>query len=178
MFSVCSSRLKAPVHPRAQQSSQGLERQLRVPSVFFCTVSPVLVKGLFSSARVLVTVSRVLQHVSLCSRLSMSGNCDQSEWSCPAVHVEPGRTHSEIGVGKPVSPRRLKCQQSRHHLFKGHLTNLFTGLGKFLHKWLRPGLVPPSPFLSCDPAIIAGGCGILTIPCEIDKQNLDAWLWG
>ena len=34
------------------------------------------------------------------------------------------------------------------------------------YKWLRPDLVPPSTFLSCDPAITAGGSGIWTIPCD------------
>ena len=26
-----------------------------------------------------------------------------------------------------------------------------------LHKWLRPELVPPAPFLQCDPALTPGG---------------------
>ena len=28
------------------------------------------------------------------------------------------------------------------------------------HRWLRPDLVPPSPFLQCDPLITSGGSGV------------------
>ena len=41
-------------------------------------------------------------------------------------------------------------------------------------KWLRPDLVLSLPILMCDLAITAGGSGILTVPCEIDKQFQNA----
>ena len=28
------------------------------------------------------------------------------------------------------------------------------------YRWLRPDLVPPSPFLQCDPGETVGGCGV------------------
>ena len=40
------------------------------------------------------------------------------------------------------------------------------------HRWLRPDLVAPAPFLSCDP----GGKGVLWDPNRIDEQFRGAWL--
>ena len=35
-------------------------------------------------------------------------------------------------------------------------------------RWLRPDLVPPSPFLQCDPGETAGGSGVIADPALID----------
>ena len=37
-------------------------------------------------------------------------------------------------------------------------------------------MVPPSPFLSCDPGITLGGSGVLSDPALIDEQFRNAWL--
>ena len=43
------------------------------------------------------------------------------------------------------------------------------------YRWLRPDLVPPAPFLQCDPHITPGGSGVLADPCRIDEEFRRAW---
>ena len=44
------------------------------------------------------------------------------------------------------------------------------------YRWLRPDLVPPSPFLRCDPRLTPGGSGVLASPDRIDEEFRKAWL--
>ena len=44
------------------------------------------------------------------------------------------------------------------------------------YRWLRSDLVPPAPFLACDPGVTSGGSGILVEPHAIDEQFRRAWL--
>ena len=44
------------------------------------------------------------------------------------------------------------------------------------HKWLRPDLVPPAPFLQCQPHLTPGGSGVLADPARIDEEFRKAWL--
>ena len=44
------------------------------------------------------------------------------------------------------------------------------------YRWLRPDLVPPSPFLRCDPCLTPGGSGVLADPAKIDEEFRKAWL--
>ena len=44
------------------------------------------------------------------------------------------------------------------------------------YRWLRPDLVPPSPFLRCDPRLIPGGSGVLASSDRIDEEFRKAWL--
>ena len=44
------------------------------------------------------------------------------------------------------------------------------------YRWLRPDLVPPSPFLQCDPAGTVDGSGVLSDPSLIDEKFREAWL--
>ena len=44
------------------------------------------------------------------------------------------------------------------------------------YKWLRPDLVPPAPFLQCDPCLSPGGSGVLTDPSRIGEEFRKAWL--
>ena len=44
------------------------------------------------------------------------------------------------------------------------------------YRWLRPDLVPPAPFLQCDPYLTAGGSGVLAGPSRIDDEFRKAWL--
>ena len=37
-------------------------------------------------------------------------------------------------------------------------------------KWLRPDLVPPVPFLQCQPHLTPGGSGVLSDPARIDEE--------
>ena len=41
---------------------------------------------------------------------------------------------------------------------------------------MRPDLVPPAPFLQCDPALTLGGSGVLSDPMRIDEEFQKAWL--
>ena len=45
-----------------------------------------------------------------------------------------------------------------------------------LKTWLRPDLVPLSPFLSCEPCLTPGGSGVLVDPDNIDEKFKKAWL--
>ena len=45
-----------------------------------------------------------------------------------------------------------------------------------LYKWLRPDLVPPAPFLQCDPVLTPGGSGVLADPAWIDEEFRKAWV--
>ena len=40
-------------------------------------------------------------------------------------------------------------------------------------RWLRPDLVPPSPFLRCDPRLTPGGSGVLADPARIEESSLE-----
>ena len=44
------------------------------------------------------------------------------------------------------------------------------------YKWLRPDLVPPAPFLQCEPHLTPGGSGVLADPAGIDEEFRKAWL--
>ena len=44
------------------------------------------------------------------------------------------------------------------------------------YRWLRPDLVPPSPFLQCDPDDTIGGSGVIADPALIDAKFREAWL--
>ena len=44
------------------------------------------------------------------------------------------------------------------------------------YQWLRPDLVPPSPFLQCDPKDTPEGSGILADPALIDAKFREAWM--
>ena len=44
------------------------------------------------------------------------------------------------------------------------------------YQWLRPDLVPPAPYLVCDPRHTPGGSGILVQPSVIDAQFRKAWM--
>ena len=44
------------------------------------------------------------------------------------------------------------------------------------YRWLRPDLVPPAPFLQCDPRLTVGGSGVLSDPIAIDAEFRKAWL--
>ena len=43
-------------------------------------------------------------------------------------------------------------------------------------KWLRPDLVPPAPFLQCEPRLTPGGSGVLADLVRIDEEFRKAWL--
>ena len=44
------------------------------------------------------------------------------------------------------------------------------------YKWLRPDLVPPAPFLQCQPHLSPGGSCVLSDPSWIDEEFRKAWL--
>ena len=44
------------------------------------------------------------------------------------------------------------------------------------HKWLRPDLVLPAPFLQRMPNLTPGGSGVLADPARIDEEFRKAWL--
>ena len=43
-------------------------------------------------------------------------------------------------------------------------------------KWLWPELVPPAPFLQCDPLVTPGGSGVQADPVRIDEEFRKVWL--
>ena len=57
----------------------------------------------------------------------------------------------------------------RNSLREEHLVHPF--------QWLRPDLlVPPAPFLQCEPHLTPGGSGVLADPARIDEEFRKAWL--
>ena len=44
------------------------------------------------------------------------------------------------------------------------------------YRWLRPDLVPPAPFLQCQPHLTPGGSGVLAGPAKIGEEFRKAWL--
>ena len=38
------------------------------------------------------------------------------------------------------------------------------------YRWLRPDLVPPAPFLQCEPRLTPDGSGVLSHPVRIDEE--------
>ena len=44
------------------------------------------------------------------------------------------------------------------------------------YRWLRPDLVPPAPFLQCEPCLTPDGSGVLSDPARIDEEFRKAWL--
>ena len=45
-----------------------------------------------------------------------------------------------------------------------------------LCKWLRPDVVPPAPFLQCQPHLTPDVSGVLADPARIDEEFRKAWL--
>ena len=43
-------------------------------------------------------------------------------------------------------------------------------------RWLRPDLVPPAPFLQCEPHLTPGVSGVLADPAKIDEEFRKDWL--
>ena len=41
---------------------------------------------------------------------------------------------------------------------------------------MRPDLVPPAPFLQCEPCLTSGVSGVLSDPVRIDEEFQKAWL--
>ena len=50
------------------------------------------------------------------------------------------------------------------------------GFGRIPYRWLRPDLVPPAPFLQCEPHLTPDGSGVLSDPVRIDEEFRKAWL--
>ena len=48
--------------------------------------------------------------------------------------------------------------------------------GGILWLWLRPDLVPPAPFLQCEPHLTPGGSWVLADPARIDEEFRKIWL--
>ena len=44
------------------------------------------------------------------------------------------------------------------------------------YRWVRPDLVPPAPFLQCEPRLTPDGSGVLSDPNQIDAEFRKAWL--
>ena len=44
------------------------------------------------------------------------------------------------------------------------------------YRWLRPDLVPPAPFLQCEPRLTTNCSGVLSDPNRIDAEFRKAWL--
>ena len=44
------------------------------------------------------------------------------------------------------------------------------------YRWLRPDLVPPAPFLQCEPHLTPGCSDVLSDPARIDEEFRKAWL--
>ena len=44
------------------------------------------------------------------------------------------------------------------------------------YRWLRPDLIPPSPFLQCDPRDTVDGSGVIADPALIDAKFREAWM--
>ena len=44
------------------------------------------------------------------------------------------------------------------------------------YKWLRLDLVPPAPFLQCEPHLTPGGSGVLADLARIDEEFRRVWL--
>ena len=44
------------------------------------------------------------------------------------------------------------------------------------YRWLRPDLVPPAPFLQCEPHLTLGSSDVLPNPARIDAEFRKAWL--
>ena len=44
------------------------------------------------------------------------------------------------------------------------------------YRWLRPDLVPPAPFLQCEPRLTPDVSGVLSDPNQIDAEFRKAWL--
>ena len=44
------------------------------------------------------------------------------------------------------------------------------------YRWLWPDLVPPAPFLQCEPHLTPGGSGVLADPARIDEEFRKDWL--
>ena len=44
------------------------------------------------------------------------------------------------------------------------------------YRWRRPHLVPPAPFLQCEPHLTPDGSGVLSDPNQIDAEFRKAWL--
>ena len=89
----------------------------------------------------------------------------------PGFGVEVGLTHDELHKFlHDIVVRRKDCAVRgwRAWILEDQLVHPY--------RWLRPDLVPPSPFLQCDPASTVDGLGVLSDPSLIDRKFREAWL--
>ena len=116
-----------------------------------------------------------------------------------ARSVELTNQWERILAAGPLSPVTLKDFSDFHHA----VSDLHHRLGDFIHqvvvhrrddairvwrkwvredplvhpyKWLRPDLVPPAPFLQCEPHLASGGSRVPVDPAKIDEKFRKAWL--
>ena len=86
-----------------------------------------------------------------------------------------------------MSLQQLGASDSVHRQSRGHLVvqqrlvrsfirGVMAAVNGFLTRWLRPDLVPPAPFLQCDPRLTPDGSGVLSDPNQIDAEFRKAWL--
>ena len=104
------------------------------------------------------TVTR--DHLDAVARLDLFGMGD----AVGVTHVELDRfLHSVV-----VRRRDWAVQGWRAWLLEDPLVHPY--------RWLPRDLVPPSPFLQCDPSSIIDGSGVLSDPSLVDQKFREAWL--
>ena len=78
-----------------------------------------------------------------------------------------------VGVGEF---HRIVSDVRRHLRDFTHAILLFIDDLVHPYRWFRPDLVPPAPFLQCEPHLTPGGSGVLSDPARIDGEFRKAWL--
>ena len=85
----------------------------------------------------------------------------------PGFGVEVGLTHDELHKflhDIVVRRKDIAVREWKPWILEDPLVHSY--------RWLRPHLVPPSPFLQCDPASTVHGSGVLSDPSLILIRNL------
>ena len=111
-----------------------------------------------------------------------------SQWgpSYPITHCDLVAVRG-LGIGefhRIVSGLHLRLSDSIHAVVVHRRDDAIRGWRNWVRedplihpeKWLRPGLVPPAPFLQCQPHLTPDGSGVLADPHRIDEEFRKAWL--
>ena len=77
-----------------------------------------------------------------------------------------------VDIRSPLKCQLKQPQQPLH----GWRTWILEDPLVYPYRWLRSDLVPPAPFLVCDPGFTVGGSGVLVEPHAIDEQFRRAWM--
>ena len=127
--------------------------------------------------------------ISLSRSVELTAQWDRILATGPLYPVTPGDLNVvwSVGVGefyRAVSDAHRRLRDFIHAIVVHRRDEAIRGWRNWIredpivhpYRWLRPDVVPPAPFLQCEPHLSPGGSGVLSDPARIDEEFRKAWL--